>query len=157
MGDPHLSACEEAANWLSGLSEPSVTMAPRLSKTQHELILLMIHRGLSNNDIAKAAPCTARAVRRIRSTFSRFGTTTVPASRTGPDPIISPVIRDSLCSHVSTEPDMVRREMADFIREKFDEDVSVTTITRALQASGLTWKTMRRVAQQQRPELRHFY
>lgn len=117
----------------------------------------MILRGFSNEDIAESIPCTTRAVRRARLTHSRFGTTTVPSSRTSPDPTITPVIRDALCSQLIKEPDMVRREMITFIRDKFGEDVSVTSITRALQANRMTWKTMRRVAQQQRPELRHFY
>lgn len=52
---------------------------------------------------------------------------------------------------------MDRREMADFIGNRFNEDVSVTSITRALEKDRITLKVMRRVAQQQMPELRHFY
>lgn len=55
-------------------------------------------------------------------------------------------MRDALCSQLAREPDMVRREMVSFVRDKFEEDVSVTLITRALQASDMSWKTMRRVA-----------
>lgn len=132
-------------------------MAPRLSKAQHEQILSMIIRGFPNKDIANIVPCTSRAIRRIRSTHARFGSTTVPPNRTGPDPKITPVMRDALCHRLASDADMVRREMVTFIREAFGEDVSLSSISRALRASEMTWKTMRRVAQQQKPDLRHFY
>lgn len=77
----------------------SIIMAPRLSKAHHEQILSMILRGYSNENIGESVPCTTRAVRRARSTHSRFGTTTVPSSRTGPDPTITPVIATQIDNH----------------------------------------------------------
>ena len=52
---------------------------------------------------------------------------------------------------------MTRREMVAWIWDTFGVDVSVTSITRAMQSQDITWKIMRRVAQQQKPELKHFY
>lgn len=133
------------------------TMAPRLSKSQHERILSMILRGFSNKDIAKDVSCTLRALRRIRSTYARYGTTTMPANRTGPDAKITPTMGIALAHHLVEEPDLEQHEMVDFIDDKFEEGVTVTNIARALQRRRVTRKVMRRVAQQQKPELRHFY
>jgi hypothetical protein len=47
--------------------------------------------------------------------------------------------------------------MVDFISEHFKEEISVTSITRALDKHKMTVKVMRRVAEQQKPELLHFY
>ena len=48
---------------------------------------------------------------------------------------------------LATEPDMVRRELVEFIYDWLGENVSETTITQAMKASNMTWKVMRRVAQ----------
>ncbi|KAI8624326.1 hypothetical protein F5Y19DRAFT_454716 [Xylariaceae sp. FL1651] len=52
----------------------------------------MILRGSTNDEISKAVLCSVRAVRRARSTYARYGTTTVPANRPGPDPKITPTM-----------------------------------------------------------------
>ena len=109
-------------------------MAPRLSKSQHDQILSMIIRGCENKEISEAIPCTLRAIRRARSSYERFGTTTMPSNRTGPDPKITPSMQMALCRQLAEDPDMDRREMADFIRDKFSVDVPL--------------KVMRRVAEQ---------
>jgi len=81
----------------------------------------------------------------------------MPSKRTGPDPKITPTMQIALCHRLATEPDMDRHEMVDFISKKFDEDVSMTTVTRALDKHNMTLKLMRRVAEQQKLELRQFY
>lgn len=137
-------------------------MAPRLEKHMHRLILAKIRGGDSNEKIAEdiSSPdriVTSRAIRRIRSTYTRYGTATTPAKRTGPDPKITPLMLDALYIQIAKEQHMTRQEMATFLYKKYGEEVSVTCITRALQAGQITWKTMRRVALQQLPQLRHFY
>ncbi|KAK7928432.1 hypothetical protein PG985_005430 [Apiospora marii] len=132
-------------------------MAPRLSKSQHDQMLSMITRGSTNDDIAEAIPCSERAVRRARLTHARYGTTTVPSTRPGPDPKVTPTMEMALCHQIAKEPDMDRREMMGFISKEFEVDVSATSISRALDKRTMTLKVMRRVAQQQKPELRHFY
>jgi len=51
-----------------------------------------VDAGISTTAIAAAIPCTPRAVRRIRSIYLRFGTTTVPTNRSGPGPKITPMM-----------------------------------------------------------------
>jgi len=132
-------------------------MAPRLTSSQHAQILHMLLEGFSDKAIVEVVPCTTRSLRTIRSTFERFGTTTTPANRTGPDPKITPTMGDALCHRLAKDPDMNQREMADFISEEFEEDVSITTIARTLKRRKLSYKVTRRVAQQQVPDLQHFY
>ena len=56
----------------------------------------------------------------------------------------------ALCHQLETEPDMDRHDMVDFFSKRFEEDVSVTTVTRALDKHKMTLKVMRRVAEQQK-------
>jgi transposase len=75
----------------------------------------MILSKFPNREIAKAVPCSERAIRRIRSRLSRFGTTTAPANRGGPDSKITTAMRDVLCEQLTQKPDMIRREMVAFV------------------------------------------
>jgi len=81
----------------------------------------------------------------------------MPSRRTGPDPKITPTMQNALRHQLAKDSDMTRREMVDFIRDKFEEDISVANISRTLKKHKMTFKVMRRVAEQQKPELRHFY
>lgn len=125
-------------------------MAPRLLDCEHNQILSMILRGIPNDRIANAIPCTPRAVRRARLAHARYGTTRMPSKRTGPNPKITPTMHMALCHRLASEPDMDRHEMIDFISKKFEEEASVTNVTRALDKHNMTLKVMRRVAEQQR-------
>ncbi|ENH66709.1 hypothetical protein FOC1_g10000471, partial [Fusarium oxysporum f. sp. cubense race 1] len=101
--------------------------------------------------------CSERAVYRTQATIRRFGTATAPANHAGPDPKITPLMRDTLCRELVKEPDMLRSEMVAFLRRRFDVDVSPTRITRTLQALQWTRKNTRRVARQRNLQLRHYY
>lgn len=81
----------------------------------------------------------------------------MPSKRTGPDPKVTPSMRMALCHRLAIEPDMNRSEMVDLISKEFEEDVSVTAVSRALDKHNMTFKVMRHVAEQQRPDLWHFY
>ncbi|KAJ6779524.1 hypothetical protein PWT90_07630 [Aphanocladium album] len=155
-----------AASWEHSQFQPCQpfwsVMAPRLNAHMHELILAKIRRGDSNKKIAEDISSHERkvsphAVRHIRKTYLRYGTATTPAKRTGPDPKITPLMQDSLYIYLANDQGKTREEMATFLFRKFGVDVSVTAISRALKNGQITWKTMRRVALQQLPELKHFY
>lgn len=132
-------------------------MALRLTPSKHEQIQHMLRKGFTDKAISEVVPCTRRSLRPIRSKFERFGTTTMPSNRTGPEPRITPTMGDALFYQLAEEPDMNQHGMADFIRSKFNEEVSVSTIARALQRRKISYKVMRRVAQQQNPDIQHFY
>jgi len=60
------------------------TMAPNLAKSQHELISSMNSSKLFDDDeIAQAASCSVRAVRRIYSNIFHFGSTKAPDNGCG--------------------------------------------------------------------------
>lgn len=62
----------------------AITMAPNLALHKRVLIQSIIDsrlqgdHGLKDDEIAEITGCTARTVRRIRSSLLRFGTTTAP-------------------------------------------------------------------------------
>ncbi|KAJ3469852.1 hypothetical protein MRS44_003917 [Fusarium solani] len=132
-------------------------MAPRLTPEKKDRIRTMLLEGRSISEIAKIIPCTERTVYRTRSAIRRFGTAAAPTNRAGPDPKITPLMRDALCRELVRKPEMLRREMVAFLRKRFDVDVSPTRITRTLQALQWTRKNTRRVARQRNPQLRHYY
>ncbi|KLP02004.1 uncharacterized protein FFB20_15262 [Fusarium fujikuroi] len=132
-------------------------MAPRLTSEKKDQIRTMLFEGRSISEIAEAIPCSERAVYRTQATIRRFGAATAPTNRAGPDPKITPLMRDILCRELVKEPDMLRREMVTFLRRRFDVDVSPTRITRTLQTLQWTRKNTRRVARQRNPQLRHYY
>ncbi|KAK4446491.1 hypothetical protein QBC34DRAFT_148344 [Podospora aff. communis PSN243] len=98
-------------------------MAPRLSSAQRTRIHSLILRRLANCEIADIVRCTERAVRRIRARLDRFGATTAPANRAGPDPKMTPVIRNALFEQLTQRPVMLRREMAAFVYNRFGVEV----------------------------------
>lgn len=105
----------------------------------HRLILAKIRGGDSNEKIAEdiSSPdriVTSRAIRRIQSTYTRYGTTTTPAKRTSPNPKITPLMLDALYIQIAKEQHITQQEMVTFLYKKYGEEVSVTCITRALQA-----------------------
>lgn len=106
-------------------------MAPRLDKHMHQLILAKIRGDNSNQKIAKKRSSRQRtSYRRIRKTYAWYGTTVVPAKRTGPDPKITPLMQGSL--HVYLANDQSKDALADgnISVPKFGVDVSVTAISR---------------------------
>ena len=118
-------------------------MAPRLEEYLHILILAKIRGGDINEKIASYVSSsehvvTSRAIRRIRSTYERYGTATTPANQTGPDRKITPLMLDALLHKLVKKQSMSRREIASFLYERFDLDVSATTIMRAMQSNKIT-------------------
>ncbi|KAI9148686.1 hypothetical protein HJFPF1_10727 [Paramyrothecium foliicola] len=132
-------------------------MAPRLTPEKRDRVCALLLDDVPIKDIAQTIPCTERSVRRIRATVERYGATTTASNRTGPDPKITPLMREALRKRLDKEPHMRRRDMTAFLRRTYHVDVSPATITRALQSAEWTHKNTRRIARQRRPELRHFY
>ncbi|KAK4073317.1 transcriptional regulator family: Bacterial regulatory protein, LuxR [Purpureocillium lilacinum] len=120
-------------------------MAPKLSRAQHEVLEGMITAGFTNKSIAKQVGCSSRSVSRIRSNLRMFESTKAPPNRVGRRCKIDPLVQDDLLDQLVKEPTMSRSEMIAFIRNKYELDVSLSTITRLLQAAGWTRKNGNRV------------
>lgn len=132
-------------------------MAPNLSRAQHEMLEGMIPAGLTNKSIAEQVGCSSRSVSRIRSNLRMFESTKAPPNRVGRRCKIDPLVQDALFDQLVKEPNMFRSEMIAFIRSEYEVDVSLSTITRLLQAAGWTRKNSSRVGEQQNPMLRDLY
>ena len=111
-------------------------MAPKLSRAQHEMLEGMITAGFTNNSIAKQVGCSSRSVSHIRSNLRMFESTKAPPNRVGRRCKIDPLVQDDLLDQLVKEPAMSRSEMIAFIQSKYELDVSLSTITRLLQAAG---------------------
>ncbi|KJZ70589.1 hypothetical protein HIM_10018 [Hirsutella minnesotensis 3608] len=132
-------------------------MPARLDESQHKQIKALILEGRSNVDIAKTVSCSERTIRRLRPKLIRFGTTKTPTHHTGRPRMLTPLMLQTLQNKLLQQPDMFRDEMIAYLAELFDVEVSKSTISRTLQAAGITRKTIRRVAEQQDPNLHDLY
>ncbi|KAJ0141514.1 Uncharacterized protein HZ326_15609 [Fusarium oxysporum f. sp. albedinis] len=132
-------------------------MPPRLTDGQRDQIRVMSADGESINKIAEIVHCTPRTVRNVQANIVRYGTTTAPPNRTGPDPKITPFMQERLCEALVEEPEMVSRKMISFLYKEFGVEVSPSTITRTMQKIKWTRKDTRRVAKQRDPQLQHYY
>ena len=117
----------------------------------------MILRKLPSHEIANAASCNERAVRRIQSRLRRFGTTTAPPNRVGRRTKLNPLMRDTLLEQLAKRLNMFQYEMITFLYDAFGVDVSLITVSRTLKAAKWSTKTSRYVAKQRNPNLRELY
>jgi hypothetical protein len=83
-------------------------MAPNLALSKHILIQNMIssklqdEQALKDDDIAKIADCSDRAVRRIRSNLLLFGSTKVSSNGAGRPKTITPPMLTALYDQLVT-------------------------------------------------------
>jgi hypothetical protein len=64
---------------------------------------------------------------------------------------------DTLCKHLLRHPDLYHDEMARFLLDEFDIQVSPQSIGRALRSIKWTKKKIRRIAKRQNADLRDLY
>jgi transposase len=134
-------------------------MAPRLAVSQHRLIGDMLISGtLTQAQIATAARCSERGVRRIARNLRDFGRTQAPSNSTGGRRRrITPQMLDALREHLLEKPGLYQDEMVIFLYDEFRVLVTVPNISKALKSIGWSKKVMRRVAKEQNPELRDYH
>lgn len=134
-------------------------MAPNLAIAQREQIYAMIQAGhLTAAQMADVVGCSKRSVKAIRSNIRAFGSPTAPITApAGRSRIITPVMFDALKEMLLGKPDRQLDELAAFLQEEFDVEVSNSTISRTLKAEGWSKKTIRRKAKEQNADLRDNY
>ena len=83
-------------------------MAPKLETWRHNLIRDMIQdtQPYTNAQIAKAAHCTLRSVKTIRSNLKCFGCVITPVNGIGRRRTITPPMLEALCEHLLEKPDL---------------------------------------------------
>jgi transposase len=133
-------------------------MAPNLAASQHAMIHDMLLDGsLKAVQIAAAAGCSDRAIRRIRFNVRCFGTTKAPPNGVGRRRRITPVMLEALRERLIEKPGMYLDEMIVFLWDDFRVLVSPPTVYRALDSIGWSKKTFRQVAGERNADLRDFY
>ncbi|KAM5528950.1 hypothetical protein FOXYSP1_16794 [Fusarium oxysporum f. sp. phaseoli] len=102
-------------------------MAPRLSDTDHEMMKGMIQRGEPTKQIAQAIPCDPRTVRKAKARYRLFESTKAPPNRVGRYKKVTPYKRDALLDRLAEHPTTDRSEMVTFLRDEFEDEVSLST------------------------------
>ncbi|KAK4068649.1 hypothetical protein Purlil1_13759 [Purpureocillium lilacinum] len=138
-------------------------MAPHLSLSQHLVIRDMIlsrsegDKTLTNKEIARAANCSPRSVRRIRSNLLLFGSTRAPSNGGGRPKSISPLMVTALLDKLESEPSVRLQDMAAFLNDEFEADVTRFSVGRALKAAGWSRKSTQNVTKERNARLRDEY
>ena len=134
-------------------------MAPNLAVAQREQIHAMLQVGRFTGDqIAKVAGCSSQSVSAIRSNIRAFGSPRAPLTASPVRPrSITPTMFEALKGLLLRKPDRQLDELAAFLREEFDVEVSISTISHTLRAEGWSKKMIRRKAKEQNADLRDKY
>lgn len=133
-------------------------MAPNLAASQHDLIRDMIlSNSLTTARMADATGCSERSVRHICSNLRCFGTTRAPFNGVGRPRSITPQMLRALCEHLIEKPELYQEEIAVFLWDEFEAQVTVRSIGRALASVGWSKKAARRIARGRNADLRDFY
>lgn len=134
------------------------TMARHLEAWRRELVCHMIQsKKFSSSQIADAAECSKRTVKRIRTNLRVFGSECPPLNRGGRPRSKTPPMLEALCDHLLEKPGLYLEEQALFLYDEFGIPVSPSSIQRMLSAIGWTKKKSRQKAREQNPDLRDFY
>jgi len=91
-------------------------MAPNLAASQRNLIYdMIVSKSFTAPQIAHAAGCSIRGVKRFRSNMRFFGTMKVPWNGGGRPRLITPSMLDALREHLLEKPDQYLNEMVVFL------------------------------------------
>lgn len=130
-------------------------MAPHLAQSQRIQLRDMIRlASIPDKTIADIVNCSLRSVVRARANLRVFGNLHAPRNSGGRQPCVLPHILETLIDHLLMKPDLYLDEMADFIWEEFELEVSEYSIRRSLRACKWSKKRNRQVAYERDPDLR---
>jgi transposase len=112
-------------------------MAPNLAALQHGLIRDIISaETLTTTQMAAVAGCSKRSIKAIRSNLRHFNSTKAPANGGGRRQSITPPMLGALYNYLLEKPGLYQEEIAVFLWDEFDVQVSTHSISRALKDIG---------------------
>lgn len=130
-------------------------MAPHLAQSQCDQMQDMLqYNSLTVKELADAVDCSTRTVRTARTNHQIFGSVSAPKNPRGRRSNVPPHVLTALLEYLFTKPDLYPDEMADFVWDQYEFEVSVDSIQRSLKACNWSKKKNRRVARERDPELR---
>jgi transposase len=133
-------------------------MAPNLASSTREFIhdMIMINE-LTTSQMAEAAGCHPSTIRRLRSNMCLFGSVKAPPNKGGRPRSLTPVMIKVLCDHLLEKPHLYLDEMAIFLWDEFQVQVTTCNISRALKSEGWSKKTAKQKAKERNADLRDAY
>jgi transposase len=112
-------------------------MAPNFATSQRNLIHdMIVSKSFTAGQIADAAGCSIRGIKRIRSNICSFGTVKAPWNGGGRPRSITPPMLEALREHLLEKPDQYLDEMMLFLWDEFKVYVTTSTVSRALKSIG---------------------
>jgi len=136
----------------STIHDSTTTMAPNLAVSTHELTQNIINsklqgdQGPTDDQTAKIAYCSARAIRRHRQNVLLFGSTKAPSNGAGRPKTITPPMLTALCDKLAIVPCMRLKDMVTFLRGEFEVEVTRFSIRRALKDVDWSKKATQNIA-----------
>lgn len=133
-------------------------MARHLKPPTRTMIVRMIRRKeFTLQGITNAAKCSRRSVSYINRKLRKFGCARPSLIQAGRPSMLTPLVLETLCNHLSNKPDLYLDEIAAFLAEEFNILPSHSSIQQALSTRGWTKKKLRQKAKEQNPQLRAYY
>lgn len=118
---------------------------------------MIVSSDLNAPQMAEAAGCHKRTIKRHRSHVRLFGSVTAPPNKGGRPRSITPLMIQVLCDHLLEKPQLYLNEMIVFLWDEFDILVSQSSIRRALKTAGWSKKAARQKAKERNADLRDAY
>ena len=101
---------------------------------------LLEYRDLSNRDIGRLAHVSEWTVRNIQRNLHAFGQPLNPYRRHGPQPVLHPDAMEALMEYLLEKPNLYGDEMAEWLWQHFEIQVTGCFVLRKLAALGWTRK-----------------
>lgn len=113
-------------------------MAPNLAASQRNLIHdMIVSKSFTAPQIAHAAGCSIRGVKRFRSNMRFFGTMKAPWNDGGRPRLITSSMLDALREHLLEKPDQYLDEMVVFLWDEFEVSVSTSAVRQSVEVHWL--------------------
>lgn len=119
------------------LHRRAIKMAPNLAPSTLEFIRNMIMSNeLTYSQIANAAGCHPSTITRSVTNINMFGNMKAPPNKGGRPRRLTPIMVKALCDHLIEKPHLYIDEMAIFLWDEFQVQVTICSISRALKREG---------------------
>ena len=131
---------------------------PRLPPSTREMTYgMIVSNELTASQMAKAADCHKRTIKRHRSNVRMFGSVTAPPNKSGRPRSLTPLMVQVLCDHLVEKPHLYLDEMVVFLWDEFEVLVTTWSIRRALKREGWSKKASKQKARERNTNLRDAY
>lgn len=91
---------------------------------------------LTYSQIANAAGCHPSTITRSVTNINMFGNMKAPPNKGGRPRRLTPIMVKALCDHLIEKPHLYIDEMAIFLWDEFQVQVTICSISRALKREG---------------------